>query len=341
MAIRVRRGLAGRLRAQAAVPVLVTGPHSDRLAGALHAALAEIREIGLTEEVPDEPEGGVRVVGGPIPVPVGYLLILDTGPTPPAAAVTVPSVLARNLEQAGVENAEIRAAPEIGNRYLRLDEFIPDARALLCGQRRAASRPFDGRLAGIAMDWLRVHQPADAELVTLIGGVELAVAWDTADHIAAEVLTVELSATVLATDFRTAAASAVLGECLGDAAALHACAPGLPAADIGEFLRDQRETIRRNAGQPFLAWAGATALPHTWYLTAAGEPPEETRNGPMWYQLLSEERLCRLGGPPPGAVRLPGDRVELTIGEPEQWLPGRPEHAAVLALASQLLPDTA
>ncbi len=57
--------LVGRLRAQAAVPVLVTGPHSDRLV----AALAEVREIGLTEEVPDEPEGGVRVLDDPIPIP--------------------------------------------------------------------------------------------------------------------------------------------------------------------------------------------------------------------------------------------------------------------------------
>jgi hypothetical protein len=116
--------------------------------------------------------------------------------------------------------------------------------------------------------------------------------------------------------------------------ALHACAPGLTAADLGEFLRDQRETIRASAGQPFLVWAGAMALPRTWYLTMAGEPPDEIRNGPMWYQLLSKDRLHRLGGPPPGAVLLPGGRVELTIGEPEQWLPGHPEHAVVLARLS-------
>lgn len=32
---------------------------------------------------------------------------------------------------------------------------------------------------------------------------------------------------------------------------------------------------------------------------------------------------------PAGATELPGGRVEVTIGEPEQWLPGHPDRAAV------------
>ena len=35
------------------------------------------------------------------------------------------------------------------------------------------------------------------------------------------------------------------------------------------------------------------------------------------------------GNRPAGAAELPGGRVEVTIGEPEQWLPGHPDRAAV------------
>jgi hypothetical protein len=49
----------------------------------------------------------------------------------------------------------------------------------------------------------------------------------------------------------------------------------------------------------------------------------------MWYQMLSRGHVERLGGPPPGAVALGADRFELTIGEPNQWLPGHPDRDAL------------
>ena len=57
----------------------------------------------------------------------------------------------------------------------------------------------------------------------------------------------------------------------------------------------------------------------------------------MWYTILSAGHLRRLGGPPEGAVELPGGRVELTIGEPEQWLPDHPDSPSVRARAQQAL----
>jgi hypothetical protein len=57
----------------------------------------------------------------------------------------------------------------------------------------------------------------------------------------------------------------------------------------------------------------------------------------LWYQILSAGHLEPLGGPPPGSVDLPDGRVELAIGEPEQWLPGHPDLPAVQAQARELL----
>jgi hypothetical protein len=59
---------------------------------------------------------------------------------------------------------------------------------------------------------------------------------------------------------------------------------------------------------------------------------------PMWYQVLSQAQLERLRGLPPGAAELASGRFELTIGEPEQWVPGHRDHKAVRARARHILP---
>jgi hypothetical protein len=58
---------------------------------------------------------------------------------------------------------------------------------------------------------------------------------------------------------------------------------------------------------------------------------------PLWFQILTAEQVRALGGPPPGSVPLPDGRAELTVGEPEEWVPGHPRHEAVRARARELL----
>jgi hypothetical protein len=57
----------------------------------------------------------------------------------------------------------------------------------------------------------------------------------------------------------------------------------------------------------------------------------------MWFQVLSPGHLERLGGPPPGAEPLADGRIGLTVGEPEQWLPGNPDEPRLRARARELL----
>ena len=91
-----------------------------------------------------------------------------------------------------------------------------------------------------------------------------------------------------------------------------------------------------------MGWAGVTshtAMPHTQNVYRPGRAmQDEFGAGPMWYQVLSRTQLERLRGLPPGAAELASGRFELTIGEPEQWVPGHQDHKAIRARARHILP---
>jgi hypothetical protein len=123
---------------------------------------------------------------------------------------------------------------------------------------------------------------------------------------------------------------------------------------VAERMRGQREAIRRYPHP--LGWAGVTAEADAQWTMLEDwvERPEdrtsreEFRRLPelasdvlvpdaMWYQVLSAGHLERLGGPPQGAVPLRDGGYELTIGDPEQWLPGHPDRYRVRDRGRELL----
>ncbi len=113
-------------------------------------------------------------------------------------------------------------------------------------------------------------------------------------------------------------------------------------------LHRLREHVRAHA--PGLSWAGISVEPDARDLTTS-EWNDRTRSrlvdpnlvadllvpDGMWYQILTADHLKRLGGTPPGAVELADGLVELTVGEPEQWLPTHPDQDTVRARARALL----
>lgn len=111
----------------------MSGPHEERWAQAIGAAAAEIEQVGLSPIGPGEREGGVRVPGAPVPVPDGWLFIIDTGPMPPHTAAAILDVLVEHLSRAGVEDAVIGRASEIDERHPRLRNCGPVAGAPLSG----------------------------------------------------------------------------------------------------------------------------------------------------------------------------------------------------------------
>jgi hypothetical protein len=99
----------------------------------------------------------------------------------------------------------------------------------------------------------------------------------------------------------------------------------------------------RRHGLAGLEWAGVTACYDTVELLIGDQIGMDYQTG-MEYQLLglawyqvSGGQLRRAGGPPPGAIRLPGGRFELAVGDASQWMPGTPARGIVEAQASRLL----
>jgi hypothetical protein len=68
-----------------------------------------------------------------------------------------------------------------------------------------------------------------------------------------------------------------------------------------------------------VGWGGVDVRDEASYLTGIPDSTvtDEDMLPPMWYQVPSADRVCRLGGRPPGGIGIGDDRVELTIGEPE------------------------
>lgn len=340
--IKVQPGVPEMLRSERGeFPLLlVRGEPGEMLAAALRAALPDIEDL-VPERFPAE-------VDNPVLVPGGYLLSAELGaPTPPSARAAIPGLLARRMEQAGITDAEICLAPLARTRYNGThddvpDSFTPIARAWLQGSDdrwTEGSRPWlEPRLIDAGAEWLRhEHQPG-MELTALVGAAAFPVLPETLRPVVSGILGTENYTAVVASDFATAAASVVFGQFLGRGLALAAGWRGWDTGDVTARMRRQREFIRRHARLPELAWAGVTAEPASFYFTM----PDLTRQdypaiGPVWYQLLSRDQLRQLGQPPAGAVELLGGRVELTIGEPEEWIPGKRSRGKAETVARRLL----
>jgi hypothetical protein len=347
MAIAMWKGLVRELVEWGTIYILVRSPaEPDRLFNALSAAAADIGDIGYwaIEPDPGDPDSGdwdAAEVTGPIPVPGGGILQIHAGNHPPEMKLgDIPGLLATSLELAGITDATIGPSPLRGSRYEILASMGPAVCTVLCGPPRepGSERGVPPALTDVAVDWLRGEFRPGWELQSLLIAAEVPVTWDTLRQVIDGALKPLPWVSVVASDFAAAAAAIGIGECLGRGVAMTAADAGQSTAEIVSRMRRMRETLRSQAPRPELWLASVTVQPgdENLYLSGLTNGSEDFFH-PAWYQIRSPERLRRIGGPPPGAAELPGGRVELTVGEPEQWLPGHPEHDAVRQRAGQLL----
>jgi hypothetical protein len=302
---------------------------------ALRAASADI--AGLRASDGDGP----KFISGPIAIRDGYLLMVDFGGTPAGLVRTVPDLIARRLGEAGVRDALIGAAPRMGDRHAGVTALAPAGRAMLSGPR---GRPFGDAprrpprwLLDIAAGWLSTHHPPGASPVGLVISAELPLDWRTLADALSPALDSHTPVAAVASDFRAAAtALAVEGGLLDTAPAASLTAAG--DRDLRSDLTSLRDLLLTHAHD--LVWAGVGPVPTARDAYVAGTEVTEVADvlvpDAMWFQLLSDGHLDRLGGPPPGAVPVDG-RFALAVGEPEQWLPGHPDRAELAAQARALL----
>lgn len=330
MAVTIRADVPGQLRSAAGQVVMlhVTAADPGRATEAVRAALPEIGGLA--------PADTPAVLMGPFRLPDGCLLLADfEAVTPPEARARIPGILARHLEQDGITEAEIGTASPAGPRYDVPGSFTPVAQAWLAGpglQRGSGIFPvLAPALVDAGTRWLGGRLAPGTELHAILAGMDVPVTLEALDAVLAGARRAGAYAmTAVATDFSSVAISVVFGEFLGTGVSLLAAGANWTAAEVAGQMRAQRETIRSAAAGESLAWAGVTAQPGGRFAFGANPAARDYRMvGPVWYQVLSADQLARLGDRPAGAAELPGGRVEVTIGEPEQWLPGHPDRAAV------------
>jgi hypothetical protein len=298
---------------------------------------------------------GPASVFGPVPIPGGQLLIIDYKDTPPELCRETPRLLIRRLEAAGVRDAEISLAPRLsGGQSAPLRAFRPVARAYLRTSDPSPGRftdlPAAARLIDVAAEWLRSHHAPGMELLALVAASPVPLTWDSLRPVVEDVLAADTSVDLIVSDFATRAATAQLGFFGYTGITLAAAGRDWRGEQAAAQMRALRETIRACATDA--DWAGVDVYPNPErdrYIPGDGDVldnvwayyRDEFHVGPMWYQVISHAQLHRLGAPPPGAAGLADDRFELTTGEPEQWVPGHPDNAAIRARAGRLLPGDA
>ena len=374
MALTIARGLERRLR-DTVILLIHSDDPPERVAAAVRAAAADIWTTGVIQATGEEVIAGEVIrrdgtrwrpaereweddarlaeverpsyVGAPVTIPGGQLLMIDYSDTPAGLRRHTPAILVRHLEAAGVSNAQIGLAPELSEgRYAFLGSLSPLAWA---GLRFAAAQypaggfaavPLARRLSDVAVGWLRSQRQPETELLDLVASVTVPLSWDGIQPVVLGVLASGGYTTLIASDFSVSAAVAVLGEFGLTGVSLKSARADGQADWIAVQMREQRQTIRSMAAE--LGWAGVTSHRNPSPTARLHLPDLTVRTefdaGPMWFQVLSVAQLERLGGPPPGAVGLPGGRYELTVGEPEQWIPGHSDHDAIRAEARRLLP---
>ncbi len=373
MAVTVAPGVERRL-GETVVLLIRSDDPPERVAAAVRAAVPDIYRTGVIvatgEEViagevtrhdgtrwrPTDREwandhvlAGVErpsYVAAPVTIPGGQLLVIDYSSTPQRMSRLTPAILMVHLQSAGVQDAQISLAPELSEqRYGILGSFTPVARG---GIRAPVGRypsggflqvPPAARLLDVATGWLRGQYAPGMELLDLVIATGVPVTWDNLRPVVERVLRSGGYTTLIVSDLATRAATAVLGTFADRGISLAAAGVGWSPDRVADQMRDLRSRIRGIATE--VGWAGVTShaasrrAPNVYVPKVA---QDESEAGPMWYQVLSPAQLERLGGPPPGAEQMPDGRFELTIGEPEQWVPGHRDHDAIRARARYILP---
>lgn len=337
MAVSVEPGLTDRWRGGSNALLLVRSPEdAARVRSALTAATRDIAALGAA------------YVPSPVAVPAGHLLTIDFGTTPAAQFRSVPEVITRRLTEAGIGEAALGAPGKIGGRYAAITALAPAARAWLRGPLGAPLGPAPlgaDPLLEIAAAWVWATAPELPPQGVVISA-EFELAWPGVTEALRPALATHAPVAIVASDFAsTATVAAVEASLLGAVKQATLTAAG---QDVVAAMRGQRDLLAAHAGE--LAWAGVDAVPTAREALSAqwggrrpgGEHvPDLLVPDGMWFQVLSPGHLERLGGLPAGAgaatVELPGGRSGLTVGEPEEWVPGHPSGAAVRERARDVL----
>ncbi|MEJ2852107.1 MULTISPECIES: hypothetical protein [unclassified Saccharothrix] len=294
--------------------------------GARGTALVEVRSAdpAAAAVVREVLAGRAKYVSPPHALPSGWLVVVDPDGVDPDL-----DRVENRLRDAGVADVEVTLAPRVDELPLR--SAGPVARAWL---RAPLAQPL-GDAVREAPLWLG----------------EVALDWVNSPEAVGVVVSAQVPAPAVLPALETGAPVAVVGPERA-AAVTGGFRDVLPAATLtaaGDVVAEMvalRSAVLASSAR--LAWAGVSAdvdgrdvLSATWEDREGTRPdverlPDFLVPDALWCQLLTAGHVDRLGGVPDGAREVPGG-WELTVGSPEQWVPGHPESSAVRAHARSLL----
>lgn len=349
VAVRVGRGVVGRIRENPGGILIQVKSASDPAlaAAALERAGVEIGDLdggwqsayGLREGDRNNP----KWVSSVTRAPNGPFMFVDGGFTPHRLLRTIPDIVARHLEQAGVTEAVI-VFPQGG----ALSELAELPRAVILCLHSGGGCP--GSWLEEAAAWVTEACDAAGELYAGLGVVEFSLLVSDARAFLGECEAAGQSAQLAAGDLKTRARA--MNSSLATSMVLAGGGPGASDDELlAEFdsLRALAGRLSGEVAQAYIEFEPSFSavirghVPRWTYEGGAVAPSDpqfaaECLFDAFAFQILGPRHVERLGGAPDGARALDRGRVELLLGEPAAWM-ARERDTARKLLAPCLLSD--
>lgn len=351
MTITVAPGVVNRIRRDPEFIVMQVQHASDPDAAAAALARAADDIAGLAaDSAPGLAPGELfypKWVSGVTRARTGPFLMIDAVDTPRRLLATIPDLVVARLEEAGVTDATVaipRQGGPLSRMYYKEGPFsrtvslvlYPRPNTLYEFMRGHRERIRDAWLVESAA-WVGQDLDDDAELRAAIVTIEFTVSVGEALPMLRQAVAGDTMLDLVAGQGRQRRRAGIFpgrevaqswlsagGRAVGEDALV----------GIGRALID---VARRLA--PEVAYAtvsfnhGWGPVATDWYVNHGGEDIQYVAKlcdeyviDAFAYQVLGPLHLARLGGPPPGAEPLAGDRVGLAVGELSDWLLAPPEN---------------
>lgn len=346
MTIKIARGVLGRIRREPErIVIQVRGAEPEQGAAALERAAQEIANLDAGwESVPGlTPADRVTPadVSPVMPTAEGPFITVDGTDVPYELLRTIPDIVARHLTEAGVAEATV-ASPAAGGP---ITEFLygnrgPRPSVILRlypppPQRWREFSRIPDRWLEEACSWVTAGSGPDGPVRAAVVSTGFTLAPADALPFLVQARRAHTPMVRLMTGEPGASVRMAGGYFLGFEPNL-ALAGGGPAATDAELVATAhalREVGRRLAPEIGYAFVDLEPVfrvgiaPGTEWRLLGGEATESLEElcdefvfDGFWWQVLGPGHLARLGRVPPESRPLPGGRMELSVGEPDDWL---------------------
>ena len=370
MPVRVARGLKTRIRADPGGIVVQVRQSSDpeAAAEALSRAAEEVAALdGGWKSAPGLAAGdtnGPTFVSAVTRTPSGPFVVVDGGHTPSSLLSTIPDIVVRHLENAGVREAVVgwprEQSPITRSNHMGiyglgpaaiLHAFPPPRRTVDPGHRVRLPQSWPGTASG----WLTEGLASGEEVWAELNGIAFSLlAGEVAGFV--ESCRARAAGHLLLTAGTPERLRASMARFSSDEwLSLGGGGPAMSPADLQMEFDDLVAIGRTLAGGAAYVLATIEETFNRISPNASSEWPRVRKLGGGLMQRLCDEivddafpwqvlgpgHIARLtaGGRSevPGAVPLPGSRVELRIGDLSNWLPSSVDRTAIQSEGRQLL----